>query len=174
VRRFYPSWPLQSAVTAWLGYDPFTNPALGNPGDNETQFVAVLLSDALLSISKQIRKWRVELKKTRRVCAKEFGISVKTLSGWETGRRQPSALLWKRFAALQEHYASCKPVTTHPRLEGAELTSTTAGPMCDIESPRIYVRWQCCRTRQDPLSCARPSKCGHKPARLTSGRTSRI
>jgi len=32
---------------------------------------------------------RLELRKTRKQCAKEFGISVKTLWGWETNRWQP-------------------------------------------------------------------------------------
>jgi transcriptional regulator with XRE-family HTH domain len=112
--KVYPSWPQQSAVTAYLGYDPFINPALGSPGGNEPSSVAILSSDAPLSIGQQIRKWRVDIRKTRRVCAKELGISVKTLWGWETGRRQPSALLRKRITALQEQHAIRKPVTNHP------------------------------------------------------------
>ncbi len=55
-----------------------------------------------LSIGEQIRKRRMELKKKRSACAKELGISVKTLWGWETNRCQPSALLRKRIVAFLE------------------------------------------------------------------------
>ena len=75
----------------YLGYDPFTIPALGRPKGNETPFVAFLSSDTAGSIGLQILRRRMELKKTRKKLAKELGLSVKTLWGWETQRRQPSA-----------------------------------------------------------------------------------
>jgi DNA-binding XRE family transcriptional regulator len=40
--KVYPTWPHQPSVIAYLGYDPFTNPALGRPKGNETPFVAFL------------------------------------------------------------------------------------------------------------------------------------
>ncbi len=42
--KVYPTWPHQPAAIAYLGYDPFTNPALGRPKGNETQVVAFLSS----------------------------------------------------------------------------------------------------------------------------------
>src|SRR5205823_13156538 len=48
-------------------------------------------------ISQQIMKRRLELKKTRKQMAKEMGISVKTLWGWETKRHKSSALLQDRI-----------------------------------------------------------------------------
>jgi DNA-binding XRE family transcriptional regulator len=81
-----------------LGYDPFTDPALGRPKGKETPVVAFLSSNVPISIGQQIRKSRLELKKSRNKCAKELGISVKTLWGWETGRCQPCILLKERVA----------------------------------------------------------------------------
>jgi len=39
----------------------------------------------------------MELKKTRKQCAKELGISVKTLWAWETNRHHPSVELRNRL-----------------------------------------------------------------------------
>jgi transcriptional regulator with XRE-family HTH domain len=91
--KVYPTWPHQRAVIAYLGYDPFTNPALGRPKGNETSGVAFLSSDLSTDIGQQIKKRRIELKKTRKQMAEELGISIKTLWGLETKRHQPSALL---------------------------------------------------------------------------------
>ena len=95
--KVYPTWPRQPAVIAYLGYDPFTNPALGRPKGNETPGVALLSSAPSADISQQIMKRRLELKKTRKQMAKEMGISVKTLWGWETKRHKLSALLQDRI-----------------------------------------------------------------------------
>ena len=92
----YPTWPHQATVIAYLGYDPFTDPVLGRPKGNETSGVAFLSSDPS-DISQQVKKRRLELKKTRKQMAKELGISVKTLWGWETKRHQPTAQLLKRI-----------------------------------------------------------------------------
>jgi len=47
--RTYPSWDYQPRLIAYLGYDPFTNPALGHPKGNETNGVAILSTEATLS-----------------------------------------------------------------------------------------------------------------------------
>jgi DNA-binding XRE family transcriptional regulator len=83
-----------------LGYDPFTDPALGRPKGNESSGVAFLSSGAPLSLGQQIAKRRMEMKKTREKCAKELGVSVKTLWSWETNRRQPSPLLQGRIVGF--------------------------------------------------------------------------
>jgi len=62
----YPTWPHQPAVIAYLGYDPFTNPAFCRPKDNETSYVAFLSFNTSVHIRQQIKKRRMELKKTRK------------------------------------------------------------------------------------------------------------
>ncbi|HEU0009736.1 MAG TPA: hypothetical protein VFT34_07970, partial [Verrucomicrobiae bacterium] len=57
------SWPHQPSLVEYLGYDPFTNPALGRPKGNETPSVALLAPSA--DISQQIMKRRLELKDKR-------------------------------------------------------------------------------------------------------------
>jgi len=96
--RVYPTWAFQPRLITYLGYDPFIDPALGMPKGNETSRVAFLSPIHPISIGQQIRKWRMELKKTRKKLAQELGISVKTLWGWETDRRQPSSLMRLRVA----------------------------------------------------------------------------
>ena len=95
--KVYPTWPHQPALIEYLGYDPFTNPGLGRPKGNETSGVAFLSSGTAGSIGLQILKRRMELKKTRKQMAKEMGISVKTLWGWETKRHKPDGLLRERI-----------------------------------------------------------------------------
>jgi transcriptional regulator with XRE-family HTH domain len=89
--KVYPTWPHQPSVIAYLGYDPFTNPALGRPKGNETPGVAFLASEFTADIGQRIKKRRLELRKTRKQMARELGISVKTLWGWENNRHEPSA-----------------------------------------------------------------------------------
>jgi transcriptional regulator with XRE-family HTH domain len=89
--RIYPSWNLQPRLTAYLGFDPFTNPALGRPKGNETGGVAFLSSATPMTTGQKIKNHRHTLKKTRKQMASEMGVSVKTLWGWETGRWQPTA-----------------------------------------------------------------------------------
>jgi len=50
----------------YLGYDPFTIPALGRPKGNGTPGVAFLSSDPSVHIGQQITQRRMELKKTRK------------------------------------------------------------------------------------------------------------
>lgn len=89
--RVYPAWAFQPRLIIYLGYNPFTDPTLGRPKGNETQCVAFLSPGTPLTVGQKIKQRRLILKKTRRLLAKEWGISVKTLWGWETGRWQPTA-----------------------------------------------------------------------------------
>jgi transcriptional regulator with XRE-family HTH domain len=100
--KVYPTWAYQPRLAEYLGYDPFTNPALGGPKGNETQkrpFVAVLAPTGPVTLLQRIIPRRLELRKNRKQCAKELGVSVKTLWGWETGLWEPSACNLKRVSA---------------------------------------------------------------------------
>ena len=98
--KVYPTWPQQPKIIAYLGYDPFTSPALGKGKSNETRFVAFLVPDQSLSFGQQITRRRLALKKTRKECARELGVSVKTLWGWESDQHQPMKRLRKRIETL--------------------------------------------------------------------------
>ena len=95
--KLYPTWPYWPRIVAYLGYDPFANPALGRPKGNETHGVAFLSFEEPTSIGQQIVRRRIELKKTRKECAEVLGVSVKTLWGWETKQRQPNPQLRARL-----------------------------------------------------------------------------
>ena len=88
--RVYPAWAFQPRLVSYLGFDPFNDPTLGRPKGNETSGVAFLSPDAPATIGQKIKQRRLKLKKTRKQLALEWGISVKTLWGWETERRQPT------------------------------------------------------------------------------------
>src|ERR1035438_5725476 len=89
--RVYPAWVFQPRLIAYLGYDPFTDPALGSPRGNEPRFVAFLSKNAPVTLGQKMMQNRLKLRKTRKQMASELGISVKTLWGWETDRWQPTA-----------------------------------------------------------------------------------
>jgi len=89
--RIYPSWAFQPGLIAYLGYDPFTDPALGSPKRNETSYVAFFSPDAPVSSGQKIKQFRLQSRKTRKQMASELGISQKTLWGWETDRWEPTA-----------------------------------------------------------------------------------
>ena len=95
--KVYPSWSQQPKISAYLGYDPFTNPALGRPKGNETSCVAFLSPNEATLLGQRIQMRRMDLRKTRKQYAKELGISVKTLWGWETNRWLPTPLLRARL-----------------------------------------------------------------------------
>jgi DNA-binding XRE family transcriptional regulator len=95
--RVYPAWASQPRLITYLGYDPFNDPTLGRPKGNEPSCVAFLSQSGPLSLWHQIVKRRMELKKNRKQCAEEMGISAKTLQAWETNRYQPSSALLKRL-----------------------------------------------------------------------------
>ena len=104
--RVYPTWQFQPRIAAYLGQDPFIDPSLGRPKGNETQFVAILAPNQPGSLGQQIRKRRLDLRKTRRQLAKELAVSVKTLWGWETGRRKPTARLWERLEQFLDTHSA--------------------------------------------------------------------
>jgi transcriptional regulator with XRE-family HTH domain len=95
--RIYPSWASQPLLSAYLGYDLFTDPTLGSPKRNETSCVAFFSPDAPISRGQKIKQHRLKLRKSRKQFALDLGISQKTLWGWETDRRQPSKLLKERI-----------------------------------------------------------------------------
>ena len=112
--NIYPTWAYQPRLVEYLGYDPFTTPALGGPKSNETSFVAILAPIGPLTIGQRITKRRVELRKTRKECATELGVSVKTLWGWETGRCQPCPNHFKRVVALLGFDPTQESLTINP------------------------------------------------------------
>jgi DNA-binding XRE family transcriptional regulator len=98
--RLYPTWPYWPRIVAYLGHDPFNNPARGCPQSNKSQFVAILSGKRPLSFIEQIMEYRVATRKNWLQLGKEFGVSAKTLRGWTTGRRQPSKELKSRIEGL--------------------------------------------------------------------------
>ena len=86
----YPAWAFQPRLTAYLGYDPFTDPTLGSPRGNETSYVAFLSLDTPVTLGQKMKQNRLKLRKTRKQMALELGVSVKTLWGWETDRWLPT------------------------------------------------------------------------------------
>ena len=87
--KVYPAWAFQPRLVAYLGYDPFTNPALGRPLGNETAGVAILSSEGPLTLGQKLHKRRLELRKSRTGLAIELSVSIKTLRAWETDVRGP-------------------------------------------------------------------------------------
>ncbi len=98
--RIVPAWAFQPRLIAYLGYDPFTDPMLRSPKRNEPSGVAILSPDAPITVGQKIKDFRLKSRKTRRQLAVEWGISSKTLWGWETNRRQPSESCRKRMAGI--------------------------------------------------------------------------
>jgi len=89
----YPTWPFQPRIIGYLGYDPFTDPALGSPKGNETKGVAILSPDAPDNLGQQIVAECIKARKTRKEFARKLGLSLKTVWNWVTGRRRPSRTL---------------------------------------------------------------------------------
>ena len=54
--RVPPVWANQPRIVAYLGYNPFTDPAVGRPRGNETIGVAFLAQSGPLSLGPQIMK----------------------------------------------------------------------------------------------------------------------
>ncbi len=71
--RLHPTWPYWPRIVAYLGYDPFANPALGRPKGNETIGVAFLPSGLPVSLGQQLIRRRMEMKKTRKEFARILG-----------------------------------------------------------------------------------------------------
>jgi transcriptional regulator with XRE-family HTH domain len=106
--RVYPTWPFQPRLVQYLGYDPFTNPSLGRPGATNPHALPFCDTETTTTLGRQIGRRRMELKKTRKQCAKELGVSVKTLWGWETGSWLPGAQLRER--AIEFLWGGGKPL----------------------------------------------------------------
>ena len=98
--RVYPTWPYQPRLITYLGYDPFTDPSLGRPKGNETPFVAFFHSSLNTRLARELRERRIAMRKTRTQCAKEIGISYKTLVSLEMNRRQPTEATRQRIEAF--------------------------------------------------------------------------
>ncbi len=96
--KVYPVWAHQPKITAYLGFNPFTNPAHGGPKSNESRGVAILSSDSPLNLGQQIVKRALELRKNLKEFARNLGISPKTVWNWERNRRKPSAAMEKRVS----------------------------------------------------------------------------
>ena len=111
----YPAWAFQPRLIAYLGYDPFTDPTLGSPKGNETSALPFLSPDAPVPIGQKIRHFRLKSRKTRQQLATEWGISAKTLWGWETGQREPSPLLKKRIDVCLMRVAALECCPTRAR-----------------------------------------------------------
>jgi DNA-binding XRE family transcriptional regulator len=94
--KVYPTWPQQPGVAAFLGFNPFTNPALGSPKGNEPNGGAFLSPDAPANIGQAIIRHCLKVRKTRQQIAKELGLSPKTVWNWVTGRRHPNSHLRTR------------------------------------------------------------------------------
>jgi len=112
--NIYPTWAYQPRLAEYLGYDPFTNLALGSPKGNETPFVAVLVPTGPLTLVQRIIPQRLKLRKNRKQCAKDLGVSVKTLWGWETGRWEPSPGNLKRVSEFLGIDPNRKDLTVKP------------------------------------------------------------
>ena len=68
----YPTWTQQTRVIAYLGYDPFIDPALGRPKGNETIDVASLSLKGPISAGQQIIRYRLKQKKILKQFAEEI------------------------------------------------------------------------------------------------------
>ncbi len=98
--QVYPAWAYQPRLVEYLGHDPFTDPALGRPLGNESNGVAFLGLETPLSFGQQVKKHRLGQRKTGNQFAKELRVDAKTLSAWESGRREPIGQLRKRIEDL--------------------------------------------------------------------------
>jgi len=119
----YPTWGQQPKIVAYLGYDPFTDPALGRPLGNETQVVAPLSPNQPFSMGEEVRKRRLELRKNKSQCAKELGVSIKTLWSLETNRRKPS----RRVSTRVKEILGLS-LNGNTAIEGARITSNSYTP----------------------------------------------
>ena len=96
----YPTWPYWPRIIDYLGHDPFDNPALGRPKGNESRDVASLLKSSPASFGERLLRRRLEMSKSRKEFAKELGVSVKTIWGWETECHEPSSQVAKRIEKI--------------------------------------------------------------------------
>ena len=91
--KVYPTWEQQPKVAAFLGFNPFTNPALGGYKRNETDDVAILSPETHSNLGQKIVERSVACRSTIKKFAQELGLSPKTIRNWETNRRSPNPTL---------------------------------------------------------------------------------
>jgi DNA-binding XRE family transcriptional regulator len=99
----YPTWHFQPRIAAYLGFDPFTDPALGSPKGNETQVVAILSPGAPDNLGQRVVAESIKSRTTRKEFARKLGLSPKTVWNWKTGRRRPSRAISERVAKLMDY-----------------------------------------------------------------------
>jgi DNA-binding transcriptional regulator YiaG len=80
---------MQPRVTKFLGYDLFTNPALGAPLSNKPNGIAILSPKSSATFGDRIRTYRLTHRKTLTDFSVELGVDVKTLRDWEMNNRVP-------------------------------------------------------------------------------------
>ena len=101
--RTYPAWEYWPRIIAYLGYDPFTDSSLGRPKGNETHGVAFSSSESPITLGQKLMKRRLDLRKNQLQCAEEIGVSIKTYSAWELGRRSPSKHMRDRIISFLDY-----------------------------------------------------------------------
>ena len=72
-------------------------------GQVEIAVEITITTGAPVSIGQKIKRYRLKLRKKRLQLAAEWGISPKTLWGWETNRWQPTYQGRERIAKLLEY-----------------------------------------------------------------------
>jgi transcriptional regulator with XRE-family HTH domain len=103
--RIYPTWEYWPRIIAYLGYDPFTEPSLGSRKCNETRGVALSSLENPVTLGQKLVKRRLEMRKNRGDCAREMGVSLKTLTDWERDRRSASKDMRSRII----EFLGCSP-----------------------------------------------------------------
>ncbi len=97
--KVFPAWVHQPAIAAFLGFDPFTDPAAGAPRSTKPHDVA-LLSTSETDGGGRLRAYRMHQRLTVKEFAEAVGVSDKTMIGWELGRRRPGHAMRKRLSAV--------------------------------------------------------------------------
>jgi len=64
----------QPKIPAYLGFNPFIDPALESPRGNETRGVAILSADDPVSLGREIVSHCLKMRKTRDQFAREAGL----------------------------------------------------------------------------------------------------
>jgi len=96
--RIHPTWEYWPRIIEYLGFDPFTEPSRGSRKCNETRGVAFSSLANPVTLGQKLIKRRLETRKSRVCCAREIGVSLKTLTDWERNRRAPIRGLRERIS----------------------------------------------------------------------------
>lgn len=100
--RLCPVWAYWPRIGEYLGFDPFSDPALGRCKGNESKSVAFLSTGVPPTLGQRIIAMRYEMRKTRKQLAAELGVNPKTLWAWEKDRWRPSSKIMKRIKCLSD------------------------------------------------------------------------